>query len=561
RGETRLCEVEPIVVRSTRSPVNIIKNDEGWLYDFGVNTAGIFRLNIDGDEGQQVDLLFGEVREGDRLVLDNIHCGPDDRFQEDRYICNGKGPATYSPHFTYHGYQYAQVNGLRDDQAVPELLTCIEMSCDIPTIGEFSCSDTVINRVQEATLRSDICNFYHFPTDCPQREKNGWTADASLSAEQVLLNLKPENCYRIWLHNIYKAMHDDGQLPGIVPTDRWGYHWGNGPAWDNVLVLLPYYTYRYRGDRRILEEAATPILRYLQYLYTRLDENELMCIGLGDWNHAGRRCDQYEAPLIVTDSILTVEIAEKAAFIYRVLGMSAQEQFAATLATTVRNAFRRHLIDFETGIVHGNCQTCQAMALHYGMFEAEEKPLAFNYLLKLVERADNHLDAGVLGGRVLFRVLADFGMTELAYHMIVRPDFPSYGNWIARGATTLWETFYPEGGTPSSLNHCFWGDISAWFYIYLGGIRLNPDGDDIHRLDIAPVFIESLTYAKASHRSVDGDIAVCWERTEDGVRLEVTAPNAAHGSILLPTEYCFENGARQVPLSCGVYHCHKESCV
>lgn len=89
-----------------------------------------------------------------------------------------------------------------------------------------------------------------------------------------------------------------------------------------------------------------------------------------------------------------------------------------------------------------------------------------------------HLDVGVLGGRVLFHVLTDFGYSDLAFSMITRPDYPSYGNWIARGATTLWEVFQPEGSDRiGSLNHHFWGDISSWFTQALSGIRMAPHGD------------------------------------------------------------------------------------
>lgn len=203
------------------------------------------------------------------------------------YICKGEGEETYTPSFTYHGFQYVLVTGITPEQATSDLLTYVVMNSDLKERGGFTCSDPTVNTLQELTRRSDLANFYYFPTDCPQREKNGWTADAALSSEHLLLNLSPETSYREWMRNICKAMDDRGALPGIVPTGGWGFHWGNGPAWDNVLLYLPYFVYLYRGDKTILEESAASILRYLHYLTTRVNEEGLIKIGLGDWVSAG----------------------------------------------------------------------------------------------------------------------------------------------------------------------------------------------------------------------------------------------------------------------------------
>lgn len=153
--------------------------------------------------------------------------------------------------------------------------------------GGFTCSDQTANRLQEMTRRSDLSNFFYFPNDCPHREKNGWAADAALSSEHMLLNLGVERCYREWLHNISRAMDANGALPGVIPTGGWGFFWGNGPAWDNVLFYLTYFTYRYRGDRTVITENAAAMMRYLHYIGTRIEEDGLIAFGLGDWCPVG----------------------------------------------------------------------------------------------------------------------------------------------------------------------------------------------------------------------------------------------------------------------------------
>ena len=554
RGEARLCGADPITVRSVIKPVSVTKYTDGsYIYDFGVNTAGLCRLRINGTEGQKVLMRYFETFVDGEPYFRNNRFDPDDRFQEDEYYCSGKGTEEYTPHFTYHGFRYVLVSGITAEQANSELLTYLEISSDIKKTGDFRCSDGTVNKIQEATVRSDTSNFFYFPTDCPQREKNGWTADASLSAEQVLLNLSPEKSYKEWMRNIYKALNDRGQLPGIIPTGGWGYHWGNGPAWDNVIVYIPYYTYKYCGDRQMLEELAVPLMRYLNYLFSRLDGKGLIAIGLGDWCQVGLIEDQFKTPLVVTDTILTCDIAEKAAFIYGELGMEAQKRFALSLAERTRAAFRENLIDKASLTVEGGTQTGQAMALFYGMFTDEEKARALDVLVKYIHEADDHFDTGVLGGKVIYRVLAENGYVDLAYKMITRPDYPSYGNWIARGATTLWEAFYPENGRILSLNHHFWGDVSAWFYIYLAGMKINPTCRDTTEVDIKPCFAEALSEVSAYHDMPDGKISVSWNRNGGKITLAIEAAEKLHGKIGLPAGYVFEDGDTEKELKSGNY--------
>ena len=554
RGEARLCGADPITVRSVIKPVSVTKyTDDSYIYDFGVNTAGLCRLRINGTEGQKVLMRYFETFVDGEPYFRNNRFDPNDRFQEDEYYCSGKGTEEYTPHFTYHGFRYVLVSGITAEQATSELLTYLEMGSDIKQSGAFTCSDETVNKIQEATVRSDTSNFFYFPTDCPQREKNGWTADASLSAEQVLLNLAPEKSYKEWMRNIYKSLNDKGQLPGIIPTGGWGYHWGNGPAWDNVIVYIPYYTYKYCGDRQMLEELAAPLMRYLNYLFTRLDDKGLIAIGLGDWCQVGLIEDQFKTPLVVTDTILTCDIAEKAAFIYGELGMEVQKRFALSLAERTRAAFRENLIDKASLTVEGGTQTGQAMALFYGMFTDEEKARALDVLVKYIHEADDHFDTGVLGGKVIYRVLAENGYVDLAYKMITRPDYPSYGNWIARGATTLWEAFHPENGRILSLNHHFWGDVSAWFYIYLAGMKINPTCRDTTEVDIKPCFAEALSEVSAYHDMPDGKISVSWNRNGGKITLAIEAAEKLHGKIGLPAGYAFEDGDTEKELKSGNY--------
>jgi len=553
-GEPRLCTADPIVVTHELKPISIKKCSQGYLYDFGQNCAGVCRLRIQGKQGQEVTMTHGE-----RVINGELETGhltpnnffvPEGYFQKAIYICSGNEVEEFTPRFTYFGFQYVLVQGISEEQATPDLLTYKVMNSDLKEIGGFTCSDETTNKLQTFTRRSTLANFYYFPTDCPHREKNGWTGDAAVSAEHTLLNLNPEKSYKEWLHSVRKSQKDQGQLPGIVPTGGWGYTWGNGPAWDSVLTYLPYFTYRYRGDKEILLDNATAIFKYLHYLSNLARKNDgLIEVGIGDWCTPGREMHDYKSPLILTDSVISFDICKKAALIYDVLEWEPERDFATQLANGLRHKIRERLIDFSTMTAHGECQTSQAMLLHYDILAQDEKPKAFEKLLSLIEGCNGHMDTGILGARVIFHVLSAFGKSDLAFKMITQPTYPSYGNWIARGATSLWEDFQPEGGSVASLNHHFFGDISGWFIQCIAGIRYNPDGRNHNELNIMPSFIETLNFAEAFHVAPAGKIKVRWERIDGGITLNVVKPGDYTGQVILPDGWTFaKNGSNSQTL-------------
>ncbi|MBO5671018.1 MAG: family 78 glycoside hydrolase catalytic domain, partial [Clostridia bacterium] len=572
RGRSIRCLANPIVEVRRITPCSIKPNvrltyqkndqiDEGYLYDFGENCAGIPLLRIRGERGQRVSMIFGEYVSPDgTFTVDNLRfVRPEyDDFplytQRDEYICKGEGVEEWSPAFTYHGFRYCLVTGITEEQAVSSLLTYRVMNTDLPERGAFSCSDETLNTLQQMVRRATLANFYHVPTDCPHREKNGWTADAALSVEHTLLNLAPENNYCEWLRHIRAAMNEDGAIPGIIPTGGWGFAWGNGPAWDNILVTLPYYVYRYRGNKQIVEQTLTALFRYVNYLTTRVDENHLIAIGLGDW------CAPYgpRSPLIFTDSVISMDICEKTAFLHELCGRDAQATFCREIAERFHRAIRKHLIDFDTMTAvyeyttTPGSQTSQAMGIYYNIFTDEEKPLAYKVLLEKLHEQDDHLDTGVLGARVIFHVLTAFGDSDLAYRIITKRTYPSYGALIEHGDTTLTECFSVDGKQIDSRNHHFFGDISAWFIKAICGIQYNPCANDLSHVDITPHFLSDLTHASAYHECPMGKISVKWEKTDDGgVTLTTEIPDGMHGTILLEGYTCATCGKSQFPAATG----------
>lgn len=577
KGIIRRCEAEPIVVTNIHKAVSIAKYDElpfahdketaellpfvdsirknVYVYDFGINTAGVTRLKVNGKPGQVITIRHGEYPVREHFSVNTTIFQFEDekrkwnaRYrqygQTDVFICKG-GEEVFVPKFKYDGFRYAYVEGLTKEQAVEDAVVCLEMHSDVTERAGFVCSDSILNQLQSCARNSDLSNFYYFPTDCPHREKNGWTGDAAMSAEHMLLNLTVEKSLKEWLFNIQEAQNGEGALPGIVPTGGWGFDWGNGPAWDSVCVNLPFYIYKYTGDKQSIIENTDMMMRYLVYIASRRDEKGLIAIGLGDWvDPCSHERGSIAAPLVVTDSFMVYDIARKAAHLFKECDYLPQSRYALGLAEELYVSIRENLIE-EHCTIAGNCQTSQVLGLAMEIFTQEEREEAGKRLLEIIHRDGDVNACGMIGLRYLFHVLTDMGETELAYCIMISKERTCYGYWIEHGATTLWESFRAvDDPKVDSRNHHFLGDISSWFIQKIAGLMPNPEVNDISFFRIKPHFIKSLSYAGAHFETMSGTLRVQWERKDDRLLLSVTGPAGTHGEIDLPEGYVFEDGSR-----------------
>lgn len=528
KGALCECRAEPIRRYETLSPVSVTPCDGGFLYDFGRNTAGICRLHLtDAAPGQTVVIKFCERLRDGKFDQSNLYNQPVEKypfyftdFSRVEYHARG-GDELYEPSFAWFGYRYAFVLGVRPDQATAGLLSFPALSSDLRRVGHFSCSDETVNRIFDMIVNSDRSNFYYFPTDCPHREKNGWTGDASLSAPQMSLLLDTTESYLEWLRCVVAAQRADGALPGIVPTSGWGFAWGNGPAWDSVLFNLPYTVWRLRGDTRAIAVTADAMLRYLAYIRTRRSADGTVAIGLGDWVPVGKKSNRYDTPLVLTDSIMVTDMANKAAVMLAVIGRKKDAAIAAALRDEMLASIRGVLLDKTAGRLANGTQTAQAMGLYYGIFLPEERRKAFGLLMTRIRENNGRFDCGFLGLHVLFHVLSEFGEGETAYRMITGKEFPSYRNLLDRGETAMVEAFQPEGGPEcGSHNHHFLGDAVRWFFRSLAGLEIV----NCRRIRVSPLFVRELDSAEASYELPGGNAAVAWRRCGSRILLTVTHP-------------------------------------
>lgn len=512
---------------------------EGYVYDFGKTVAGVCRLKIKGEKGQRIILRHGERLTSDgKFNLNSIYTFKNDYedyihlFQADVYILKGGEEEIFVPPFTYHGFRYVLVEGITKEQATSDLLTAVVFNSNINQRARFECSDETVNTLFDMTILADNSNFHYFPTDCPQREKNGWTGDAAASAEQYSMFFECEKSFEQWLMSIRYSQRD-GMIPGIVPTSTWGYAWGNGPAWDAACIHIPYYSYKYNGNKELLKDNSKLIYDYLKYISARRNEKGLIAFGLGDWCQPGSGNVNIDAPLELTDTAMTYDNARKAAFIFDVLGKTEEKIFAENLAYELRRDIREHLIDYSTMSAAGSCQTSQAFLLSLGIFEKDETDMAYQRLLDFIAEKDNFVICGVIGLRHIFEVLCLGGNSDLALEMMCRDEEPSFGAMIKRGATALCEAL-DENGCQESSNHHFYGDIIRVFASDIAGLKINPHMNDINSFVVSPVFPERLSHAAAEYDFASGTVRASWKREGKEIIVEITVPCGVNG--------CFEYG-------------------
>lgn len=521
-----------------KKPVEKTHINVGWCYDFGYCRAGICRLKIKGKRGQRITLHHGEESRYGSFNINSVisyRAETDSEyihlFQSDTYILKGGEEEIFVPPFTYHGFRYVLVEGITEEQATKALLTFIVFNTDVKKRSDFHCSDETVNTLYNMAIHSDLSNLHHIPTDCPSREKNGWTGDMNVSACQFLLSLDCSENLKMWLECIRFTQTDEGMLPGVVPTNNWGYTWGNGPVWDCVIVNIPYYAYKFNGRLDLFEENSDMIIKYLKFIASKRDERGLVEFGLGDWCQPYRPNSKSDSPLVFACSSQIYEASLRAAFLFGLTGKEAEKEFTLRLAAEIRQAIRSYLIDLENCIVVGNCQTSQSVALKIGLFDPEEYMKAYLILKEIIKRDNYTICCGMYGLRNIFHVLFDNGDADIALAMITKKDAPSYRNMLDLGGTALFESLIPNG-INESRNHHFFGDIINLFISKLAGLKINPNMNDPNEVLINPCVPQIIDYAQAEYTFNNGQsVRVHWEKESNAVKICVRLPECSHGKI------------------------------
>jgi alpha-L-rhamnosidase len=522
-------DAEPVKVFQSVYPVRIIPvtGQAGvYTFDFGQNLVGWGQLTVSGAAGTSVSMVYGELTNSDNSVNQSNIDGLvtlKQYFQTDTYILKGIGTETYAPRFTYHGFRYAQVTGLPSAPTTNTLVAQVVHTALEPA-GNFQCSSYLLNRIETNTLWSYLGNFVGIPTDCPTREKNGWDGDAQLACEIGLTHFDSAAAYARWLKEFGPGQMSSGELSGVFPNANWGY--GEGPAWEGAVLLIPWFVYQHTGDAGILTNNYAAMKAYVNYETSQASGN-IVSYGLGDWLPAST-----VTPTAVTDTGYYYQSALILAQAAALMGNTADAALYSTLVAQIGGSFNSAFYNATNAEYSGGTQTAQSCALYQGLVSSNQIRAAAQALASAVQQNGNTIDTGILGSKYLLRALCDNGHSDTAMALAMQTNYPSWGNQVLRGATTLWETWSgTESGT--SLNHIMFGDVSAWFMEYLGGIR--PGSPGYQNVTIKPEITGAIAWAQATHNSPYGTISNAWRINGQSIAMSVSIPPNSTGTIYLPT--------------------------
>ena len=553
------------------TPVAVTPGPDSTLFDLGQNINGWVRLGHLGPAGTELTLVHGEALDAaGGLTTDHLRVelpflpAPLPAGQVDRVISAGRPGDTFEPRHTTHGFRYVSVEG---HAATPEL-TGIVVHTDLERTGWFHSSDERLNRLHEAavwSLRGNVCDI---PTDCPTRERAGWTGDWQLFVPTAAFLYDVAGFSTKWLRDLAAEQTDTGLVANLAPSPPHEAPGGplgmmNGSAgWGDAAVIVPWELHRAYGDKRLLEEQWPAMVAWLEYVERsaaggrhperaarhpeeRPHDRYLWDTGFhfGEWLEPGadlKGPDEFAA-FVAADKadVATAYFARSAALLSRiaaVLGRPDEAERYRRLSAAAIDAWRNEFIDADGGIVP-DTQANLVRALGFELIPEPLRARAMRRLVDLIRAAGTHLQTGFLATPELLPVLAEGGQLELAYELLLTDTAPSWLHMIESGATTLWERWdgiRPDGSPYESLNHYSKGAVIAFLHRYVGGVQLLDDAPAYRRFRIAPRPGGGLTHAHVRHDSRYGRIESEWAMDDSGMTLSVTVPPGAVADVVLP---------------------------
>jgi hypothetical protein len=536
-GVLRSQMMQPITVKKTIQPVAQRIIPGGCIYDLGQNFSGWMGVVVRGPAGSTLRFIPGERLKGDQA--DQSTSGGPTYFQ---YTLKGQGSETWSPRFSYSGFRYVRVEGAAPagrgaspERPVIEKLEGQVLYPDVETAGEFACSNELFNRTHQIINWAIVSNMKSVLTDCPHREKLGWLEEVHLMGPSIMYNYDVPALYRKIGRDMAEAQLENGLVPDIAPEyPVFAGGFRDSPEWGSACVIAPWLVYRQYGDRRILEDNYEMMRRYVGYLGTQ-SKDSMVSHGLGDWYDIGPQQPgpSQNTPMAVTATILychDVRVLEQVATL---LGKADEARGYAELGGQIRAAFNRQFFHADTSQYATGSQTANAMALVFGVVEADRRQGVLENLIKDIRQHGNHTTAGDVGHVFVLRALAEGGRSDVVFDMANSREHPSYGYQVEHGATSLTEAW--DGPTRgASQNHFMLGHIEEWFYSELAGIRVDLAASGAERIVIRPSVVGDVTWARARHDSAMGRIVSDWKLEGGKLVLRVTIPANMTARVHVP---------------------------
>ena len=502
---------QPVREAERIRPVVVQKTAEGYLVDFGVTISGYMEITLQEPRGSEI--LFRYTEDLDEYLrpkynkMDEPYFYPESPFHLNKLIASG-GVDTFKPRFCYHGFRYVLIEGL-SKAPDPALICAYFTHQDVARTAAFQSGNPILNFIYNAGIRSTYSNLFWCLTDCPTREKFGWTNDAAATAEQILINFDIKPLFEKWFEDVKLDMRENGEMPGIIPSNGWGDNWG--PVCDNLLFELPYRTYVYTGDSSMLTRAIPYFERYVEFLWKKKQEDHVFI--LGDWLGCG---SSKLTPREFVRDFYLIRFLRVTLLAHRLAGSGAS--FLEERLQALTDEFLSRYLD-ENGAATVTSQTALAIMLENGLYKKRE--VIAKQLTEAVVRDEFKLTSGMVGIQYLYDALTTCGHPEYAYKIITEGE-PGYKTWYEAGATTLWETW--DGKDKGSHNHHMFSNVLGWFFKSLLGIAPREEAPGFAEVELKPVFIKELGFVRGFEDTVRGRIEAEWSYVEGAFVYKVVVP-------------------------------------
>ncbi|WP_433519573.1 family 78 glycoside hydrolase catalytic domain [Nonomuraea sp. CA-143628] len=535
-------------------PVSIDRLPSGRvIVDFGQNLNGWTRLSTLGRAGTELVLVHGEALgpAGDvsqhnlEFAIPQWQTFP--AGQKDVVISRGEPGDVFEPRHTTHGFRYVAIDGLPEAEQID--ITAVQVRTDMTHIGSFACSDERLNSLHAITVASWRSNSCDIPTDCPQRERWGYTGDFQIFIRSAAYLDDLRGFGQKWLQSLADDQNADGRITNVSPNcgalpvpDDSPLRQDGAAGWGDAATIVPWELYRQYGDIDILRRTYPMMRRWIGYVQAqaatrrhpsreeahpapRPHDAYVWDTGWqwGEWLEPGGQFDPTEDQGIVATAYFarSADIVAQAADI---LGEHHDADELKTLASAVRDAWRKEFIG-DDGTLRHPSQANYVRAITFGLIPENLLPASADKLIALIRENGNRLSTGFLSTGMLLPVLADIGRADLAFAILLQSEEPSWMTMLERGATTVWEEWGgvdADGAAHGSLNHYSKGAVISFLHEYVAGIR--PAQPGYAEIEISPLVPPGVTWATASHHTPHGVVTVRWHIEGDQFALEAETP-------------------------------------
>ncbi len=518
----QICELKPASVREVKPGV--------YVYDFGQEITGWCRLKANGPAGTHVRLRHSEMVKPDgNLDPRNLWGVP----QQEDYILDGHGPRVFEPHFTYHGFRYAELTGLPGG-VLPNTLVAVNVRSDLPAAGQFECSDALYNRIQKAAFWTQANLLFDVPAGCAARgERLAWTGDIRPCVQSLLFNFDAAAFLTKYTRDLQDDQGPNGQFTDICPHAmlRGTTKCMGSPGWADAGVSLPWNLYVNTGDKTMLAQYFDAARRWVDFVHSNNPDliwQNNRGSDWGDWLSAGPA-----TPREIGATAFFAHSTDLVARMARALGRNADAEYYGGLFQDIRQAFVTNFVDTNglfTG--PGDVQGSYALALQFGLLDEPLKSRATARLVELVKQNKDHPTTGFWSSVELLLALSANGYNDEAALMLDQPAKPSWG-YMANCNTTMWEAF--DANTRNqSLNHWTHSAVNEWLWRNVAGLNPDEQSPGYQSFTIYPRPMAEVGWCRSTYNSIRGQIISNWQCTSNTFSLDVTVPANATATVIIP---------------------------